>query len=56
MSDRRRAGAYEAALDLGKVSTEAIEILEEIDHAAALLEEILGRAGGSWRSSPGFAR
>jgi hypothetical protein len=45
MSDRRRAGAYEAALDLGEVGTEATEILEEIDHAAALLGEILGRPG-----------
>lgn len=45
MSDRRRAGAYDAALDLGEVSTEATEILEEIDHAAALLGEILGRPG-----------
>ena len=44
MSDRR-SGAYEAALDLGEVSTEATEILEEIDHAAALLGEILGQPG-----------
>ncbi len=44
MSDRR-AGAYDAALDLGEVSTEATEILQEIDHAAALLGEILGRPG-----------
>jgi tetratricopeptide (TPR) repeat protein len=45
MSDRRRAVAYDAALDLGEVSTEATEILQEIDHAAALLGEILGRPG-----------
>jgi tetratricopeptide (TPR) repeat protein len=45
MSDRRRAGAHDAALDLGEVSTEATEIFEEIDHAAALLGEILGRPG-----------
>ncbi|MEA2561612.1 MAG: hypothetical protein QOH06_3116 [Acidobacteriota bacterium] len=44
MSDRR-TGAYDAALDLGEVSTEVTEILEEIDHAAALLGEILGRPG-----------
>jgi tetratricopeptide (TPR) repeat protein len=44
MSDRR-AGTYDAALDLGEVSTEANEILQEIDHAAALLGEILGRPG-----------
>lgn len=45
MSDRRRAGADEAALDLGEVSSEATEILQEIDHAATLLGEILGRPG-----------
>lgn len=45
MSDRRQAGDYEAALDLGEVGTEATEILQEIDHAAALLGEILGRPG-----------
>ncbi|HWM92261.1 MAG TPA: tetratricopeptide repeat protein [Thermoanaerobaculia bacterium] len=49
MSDRRRAGAYEAALDLGEVGTEATEILQEIDHAAALLGELLGRPGADRR-------
>jgi len=45
MSDRRRTGDDKAAFDLGEVGTEATEILQEIDHAAVLLGEILGRPG-----------
>lgn len=41
MSDRRQ---FEEALDSGRVREEAAEILREIDHAAALLGELLGQS------------
>ena len=37
-------GDYEGALGIGPVTREAAEIVQEIDHAAALLGEILGRS------------